>query len=129
MLVHYYSVCWCEHCQQTGSTCIWATLIASSLLTEVTMHSLDQQTVLDSENCAHMLFKENLNEHGFDAYMDKIQELGGYLHRINHPLDPNTLLLHYLLFIAFWLQPENRPFVTKKSLQDIPGTEWLYRPE
>ena len=88
-------------------------LIASSLLTEVTMHLLDQPAVMNSENCAYMLFKENSNEHGFDAYMDKIEEPDAYLHRNNHPLDPNGLLLHYLSFIAFWLQPENRPFVTR----------------
>ena len=89
---------------------LWATLIGSSL---VTMHLSDQQTVLDSGNCAHMLFEENSNEHGFDAYMDKIQELNGYLCRITHPLDLNALLLCYSSLIAFWLQPENRAFVTK----------------
>ena len=77
------------------------------------MDDMDQQTVFNSENCAHMLLEENLNEHGFDACMDKIQESNGYLHRINCPLDLNALLLHYLSFIAFWLQLENRPFVTK----------------
>ena len=55
-----------------------------------------------------MLFEENLNECGFDAYMDKIEELT----KTNYSLDPNGLLLHYLSFVAFWLQLENRPFVT-----------------
>ena len=111
MSVHYYAVRWCGHYQQIG--CIWATLITSLLLSEVTMHSVDEQTLLDSKNCAHMQFEEILNEHGFNAYMDKIQESDAYLHKINHPLDPNALLLHCLSFIAFWLQSENRPFVTK----------------
>ena len=55
-----------------------------------------------------MLFEENLNEHGFNAYM----ELDAYLSRTNCPLDLNRLLLYYLSFIVFWLQLENRPFVT-----------------
>ena len=93
--------------------CIWAMLITSSLFSEHTMHSCDKQTVLDSENCAHMLFEENLNEHGWDAYMDKMQESDAFLHTSNCTLHPNALLLHYLSFVAFWLQSENRPFVTR----------------
>jgi hypothetical protein len=91
-------------------------ITASSLLSEHTMHSSKEQTVLDSQNCAHMLFEENENEHGFNAYVDKIQELDAALHNSNHPnrpLDPNALLSHYLSFVAFWLSSENRPFITK----------------
>ena len=65
------------------------------------MDLLDQPCVMNSVNCAHMLFEENSNEHEFDAYMDKIEESDAYLTRTDCPLDPNGLLLHYLSFIAF----------------------------
>ena len=58
---------------------------------------------MNNVNYAHMLFEENSDEHGFDAYMDKIEESDAYLTRTNCPSDPNGLLLHYLSFITFWL--------------------------
>ena len=68
-----------------------------------------------------MLFEESSSDPGFDAYMDKIAESDAYLsstllpsdpNGTVHPSEPNALLRHYMSFIAFWLQPENRPFVT-----------------
>ena len=59
-----------------------------------------------------MLFEESSYDHGFDAYMDKIEESDAYLTRTDHLSALNGLLRHYLSFVAFWLQPENRPFVT-----------------
>ena len=61
------------------------------------MHLLDLPAVMNSKNCAHMLFEENANEHGFDAYMDKIEELDAYLCRNNRPLDPNGLFVALLV--------------------------------
>ena len=59
-----------------------------------------------------MLFEESSSDPGFDAYMDKIAESDAYLSSTLLPSDPNGLLRHYLSFVSFWLQPENRPFVT-----------------
>ena len=82
------------------------------VLSEFTMDPLDRHCRMNSPTCAHMLFEESSSDHGFDAYMDKIVESDAYLTRTNHPSDPNGLLRHYLSFVAFWLQPENRQFVT-----------------
>ena len=69
-----------------------------------------------------MLFEESSSDPGFDAYMDKIAESDAYLsstllpsdpNGTVHPSEPNALLRHYMSFVAFWLKPENRPYVTK----------------
>ena len=82
------------------------------VLSEFTMDPLDWHCLMNSPNCAHMLFEESSSDHGFDAYMDKIAESDAYLSSTLLPSDPNGLLRHYLSFVSFWLQPENRPFVT-----------------
>ena len=61
--------------QKIGSTYIWAAVIGSSLLTEVTMDPLDQPCVMNSVNCAHMLFEETLTEQRFE-------QIGLIVHRI-----------------------------------------------
>ena len=90
-----------------------ATVIPSSSLTEAIMIPFDCHCLMNSVNCAHMVFAESSSDHGFDAYMDKIDESDAYLTRTDHPSEPNSLLRHYMSFIAFWLNPENRPYVTK----------------
>ena len=88
-------------------------VIWSSFTTEVNMNPLDECCVMNSATCAHMLFEESSYDHGFEAYMDKIEESDAYLRRTNCQLEPNSLLSHYMSFITFWLQPANRPYVTK----------------
>ena len=78
------------------------------------MNPFDCRCVMNSDNCAHMVVSGSSYDHGYDTYMDKIEELDAYLTRTNRPSKPNALLRHYMSFIAFWLEPENRPYVTKK---------------
>ena len=59
-----------------------------------------------------MVISECSNDHGYDAYMEKIEESDAYLSRTQSPSEPNGTLTHYMSFIAFWLDPENRPYVT-----------------
>ena len=77
------------------------------------MNPDDCRCVMNSHNCAHMVFAESSYDHGYDAYKDKIEETDAYLTRTDCPSEPNATLRHYMSFIAFWLEPENRPYVTR----------------
>ena len=77
------------------------------------MNPFDHHCVMNSQNCAHMVFAESSYDHGYDAYMEKIEESDAYLTRNHSPSETNAILRHYMSFVAFWLEPENRPYVTK----------------